>query len=195
MRLGGLDIDHLGHDSRPDQVWSAVDLSKLQAGSAFHLKRAVDGADHAFDRGEIDTHVDAGAVEGGAVLGLDLNVADGLRPRAGAERVLGVVEELELEQTRFADGGYEGVDRTIADLCCGYFDDWPGTAWPASRDARLWRGVCRGSVGKPSRNAQMRPEAVFSAVHFRRFDCSFWAVDQFLDQHGGAVYLWRGRYG
>jgi len=83
----------------------------------------------------------------------------------------------------------------IADLCCRYFDDWPGTAWPASRHARLWRGVCRGAVGKPSRNAQMRLEAVFSAVRFRGFDCGVWAVDQFLDQHGGAVYLWRGRHG
>ena len=75
---------------------------------------AIEGADDGFDRGEFDVGVDAGTVVRAASRNLYLDIRNCPGLRAFTERVLDVVEHLELRQSGFTERADKRVERAVA---------------------------------------------------------------------------------
>src|SRR5450830_539251 len=70
----------------------------------------IDGRQHRLERGSHDIRIDAGAEQGGAVGQAQFDVAGGAGVGAGADRVLVVIHQLDVQAERID----KGVDRAVA---------------------------------------------------------------------------------
>src|SRR5580704_17150586 len=78
------------------------------------LAGAGSGARHRLERSGDDVAIHANAVESFAALGADLDIGGGLRIGAGANRILVIIEEGEIDTTLISDSGDKSRDRAVA---------------------------------------------------------------------------------